>query len=371
MKKIVSLILVLGICLSFSACGSKENATNSSDVNSQVTEIEHTGKKIDGEITGASIFSEGLAFVCLNGDKEKTYCINNDGYIVFELDFRVVDSTGEIDSKFINGLAKVGEGICDTKGNITMPTDVGATAFCDIALDGGYIIVEKITSDFESSTKELGVMNTKFEWIIKPSEELYNITGGISMIPDNTQCFYYDGYFYFEDSQKYLNLKTGEIKDTVDSFPSKQWVNTDKCFYDYNNNEMLNLENNATINMPAGSGFVNGKSPIRFINKETNKYYFTLIDEKGEFLFEPATTIAFQNFVFDGESVLVLDQSINPKTIASYSIDGQLLGQIETETIVKNHSFSCYVNEGVILLKAGRNFNYTHYYYNMDFTPLF
>lgn len=214
-------------------------------------------------------------------------------------------------------------------------------------------------------------MNTKFEWIVNPKESIYNATGGISMIPDNTQSFYYNDFFYFEDTQKYLNLTTGDIKDQLDSFPSKQWVNSDKNFYDYDNNEMLNLESNLTINMPAGSRFVDGKAPVRFINNETNKYYFTMIDEDGKFLFDPVETIAFQNFVFDGDKILILDQSINPKTIVCYSAEGKQLGMIETESIVKNHSFSCCISEDVILLKAARNFKYTHYYYNCDFTQLF
>ena len=371
MKKFLSLILVVVITLTISACGNGGKASNGNASNSQEYVIEHTGKKISGEITGASAFSEGLAFVCVNDDKEKTYCINKEGYIVFELNFRVVDGMGKIDSKFINGLAKVGEGICDTKGKVTMPADVGVTTFCDIALEGGYIVAEKVTSDFESSKKELGVMNTKLEWIVNPKESIYNATGGISMIPDNTQCFYYNDYFYFEDTQKYLNLTTGEIKEQLDSFPSKQWVNSDKNFYDYENKEMLNLESNLTINMPAGSRFVDGKAPVRFINNETNKYYFTMIDENGKFLFDPVETIAFQNFVFDGDKILILDQSINPKTIVCYSAEGKQLGSIDTESIVKNHSFSCYISEDVILLKAARNFKYTYYYYNCDFTQLF
>ena len=371
LKKLLSIMFGVVILLTITACANNEGISNIDGVNSQESAIEHTGEKINGEITGASNFSEGLAFVCVNGNKEKTYCINTEGYVVFELDFRAVNAMGKIESRFVNGLAKVGEGLCDTKGRITMPADVGATAFCDIALDGGYIIAERVTSDFESSKKELGVLNTSFEWVINPSEEIYNATGGISMIPNSTQCFYYDDYFYFEDTNKYLNLKTGEIENKIDVFPSERWVNSDKNFYDYYNTEMLSLESNKTINMPSGSDFKNGKAPVRFINQETNKYYFTVINEKGEFLFEPIETIAFQNFVFDGENILALDQSINPKKIVSYNINGQLLGQIETETIAKNNSFSCYVNDGVVLLNAGRNSNYTCYYYNTDFTPLF
>lgn len=381
MKKILALILVVAALLAMTACGGESNVANP-DNNTDVTTttggsgvqdvvIEHTGKKIEGKITGASVYSEGLAFVSVDNNKDKTYCINEEGYIVFELDFRTVDAMGKIYSRFVNGLALVGDAICDTKGNLTMPEDVGATTFCDIALEGGYIVAEKITSDYSSSKKELGVMNTKFEWVVNPSEDLYNITGGVSMIATSNNCFYYNDYFYFEGTKVYLNLKTGETTEQIDNFPSSQWMGSYKGFYDLNNNEMLNLESYETLNMAIGSSFIGGKAPVRFINTETNKYYFTVINEAGEFLFEPIETIKFEKFVYDGETILVLSNAVSAKTIVSYNLQGEKLGQIDTDTVATNHNFTCRLNDGIVVLNGGSNFKYVNYYYNTDFTSLF
>ena len=88
-------------------------------------------------------------------------------------------------------------------------------------------------------------------------------------------------------------------------------------------------------------------------------------------LFEPIETISFQNFVFDGTHLLLLDQAINPKKIQCYSVDGKLLGEINTESISMNTSFSCHISNDVIFLVGGKNFNYECYFFNADFTELF
>ena len=379
MKKIVALLLVITLIASSSlGCGRKgETDTqvheNSDNVVPDAEEqtVEHTGIKISGDITGASAFSEGLALVALNGDKEKTYCINKEGYIVFEIDVRSVDATGEITGKFENGLALVGDVFCDAKGKVTTPEDVGATAFSDLALKNGYILAERVISDYSSAKKELGVMDTNFQWIVEPTEVLYNATNGISMIPATTESFCFGDYAYFDSTQKYVNLKTGKVTDSLGEFPSDQWLNSQNAFYDLDNNVMLDLSEHQTIDMPAGSRFINGKAPVRFINRETNKYYFTLVDENGQFAFEPIETTFFQNFVYDGNNILLLDQAIGPKKIRSYDLKGTMLGELNTESVAKNALVTCDVRENVIVLIAGRNFKYTCFYYNSDFTKLF
>ena len=380
LRKLTSLTLLLVLLLSIVACANNSNPQTQQDSTSSSTgetnqTPQHTEKKISGNITAASVFSEGLAFVTMQENEEITYCINQEGYIVFELDV-AAGVLGEIRGTFVNGLALIDGGLCDKTGKITYPEDVGATAFSDLALDGNYIIAERITSDYNSSKKELGVMNTSFEWVLEPTEELYIATGGISDIPLNTSCFYNNGWFYFDETKKYLNLSTGEISEAVNqALPSKQWRGYDNSFYDYDGNVMLDLSRYNTLQLASYcnfvNGFINGKAPVRFINTETNKYYFSLIDEQGELLFEPVETIKFDAFDYDGEHILVIDYMLNPKEIQCFDTQGNLLGQINLDTISKNKAWECTVSDGIICLSAGYNFNYTCYYLKTDMSPLF
>lgn len=389
MKKLLAIILSISIIASFTACnGTKrnenDNKTNSiinADSPSSKQEIEHTGKKISGQITAASTFSEGLAFVCLDGDKEKTYCINKDGYIVFEIDINI-SGLGKIEDKFVNGLAvlksqqNTGRVLCDTKGNITTPEDLGVTNFCGLALEGKYIIVEKITASYDSSKKEIGVINTDFEWVVELSESIYDQLGDVMLQPSNTTSFYYNDFCYFENNKKYLNLKTGEVTDTVDFIlPSNKWkCYTDNTYRDYNENILLDLSDvpNA-LAYTYGIGFVNGKTPIRFHNKETGTYFFNIIDEKGEFLFDPIELSKIEAFYFDGDYLLVIDNYMgSQKNIKCYDTKGNLLGELDTYSIEKNRSYNCEISDGIITIYSSYSYsNYKCYYYNTDFTELF
>jgi len=405
MKRIITFILALMLLLSITACADRQSASddkqsasndkqsvsddnqNTSDGKQDVSadndagtsendEIKHTGKKVSGEITGASVFSEGLAFVCLDGNKEKTYCINKEGYIVFELDKKLVVN-GEINAKFINGHALVDGGICDTKGKIIYPEDVGATEFYDIALEGGYIVAEKTTADYSSSRFELGVLNFDFEWVIQPSEEIYNIVKEdlrfITVL--NTKSYYYKDFVYFEMCQKYLNLKTGEVSEIAEiELPSHMWQRyTDNTYRDYEENILLDLSEHKNVSLAYGSTFVNGKAPILFHNQEAKKYYFTVIDECGTFLFEPVEIINAANvgkFVFDGKNILITNSATSIDRIWSYNIDGEYLGCQEPKTL-GYMSYSCVIFDSVILVKGGYNYSHKCYYFNTDLTPLF
>lgn len=252
MKRILACILTLVFCFSISACKNKNSTTSDADniITQGVTEIKHTGKKISGEITGASEFYEGLAFVCIDGDKEKTYCINQDGYIVFELDKKLVVN-GKINEKFVNGFVKIENGLCDTKGKITYPEEVGATGFYDVALKGGYIIAEKVTSDYNSTKKEIGVMDTSFKWIVEPSEKIYKAIADslLSSSALNTESYYHNDMVYYSENDCYLNLKTGEIcVQEPFPLPSFAWkIYTDHTYRDGKENIMLDLNQHQNI----------------------------------------------------------------------------------------------------------------------------
>lgn len=377
MKKILAILLSLTMVFSLSACASKGSTEEKSGASAST--VKHTGKKISGQITAASPFSEGLAFVCLDGDEEKTYCINKDGYIVFELDMDLAVN-GEINEKFVNGFVVLNsnsntqKSVCDTKGKITTPEEVGVTDFCGLALEGGYLIVEKITSDYSSSKKEMGVMNTNFEWVVELSESIYEQIGGLTPIPMYTTSFFYNDICYFEDSKKYLNLKTGEVTDGIDmALPSNAWQRSgDNTYRDHNENVLLDLSDISNVTLSTtGTGFVNGKSPISFHNQESGTYFFTVINEKGEFLFEPIEQSKIGGFCFDGEYLIVFDETMSISNMKCYDLSGKLLGELNTETIEKNRLYSCEINDGVITVYSKYNFSAKCYYFNPDFTELF
>lgn len=398
MKRILALLLALFLLLSFSACESdnssdttKKPASGSptlpSDPTSGTDSVSppessmtgHTGVKISGTITGASVFSEGLAFVCLNGDKETTYCINKEGYIVFELNKKIVIN-GEIYAKFINGYALLDGGLCDTSGSVTYPEDVGATTFYDIALEGGYILAEKVTADYSSTKKEFGVMNTNFEWVVQPSEVLYTaVEEDLRFITAmNKDSYYHNDVVYLEKSKQYLDLKTGNVSRTPSiNIPSEKWKKYGNNTYrDFDNNIMLDLREYTNLVLSCiGSNFVNGIAPIKFFNESANIYYFTFVDEDGEFLFEPISPVnklRIERFYFDGENLIITNNYYGGSevTIQCYDTNGNLLGQMNTKDI-DDLNYSMEINDGVIVLYGGYNYSYKCYYYDTSFSPLF
>lgn len=371
MKKILSLILAVAMMMSLSACGGGK-VKNSNGDNSEEIVIEHTGKKIKGEITAASVFSDGLAFVCLDGNKEKAYCIDKQGNIVFELENKIQSVMGEIHVKFENGYALIDGGICNTKGEITYPEDVGATDFFGVALKGGYIVATKIAADYSTAKKEAGVMNTDFEWVVQPSEAIYNAISENLWTTSalTTGSFFANGIVYFDGCNKYLNVKTGEVLDSVDSkFPSETWIYyTDNTFRNSKEEVMVDLSNLNNIESTGKNSYKNGKVPVIFYNQQVGKHFWALVDEKGEFVFNPVETVNLNDLsswiIFDGENTVFCDKTMNK--LSSFNDKGELLGELDGDGYSKGS-----IEDGIILLiRGGMNSKKCHYY-NADFSPLF
>lgn len=374
MKKFFVILLSFAMLFSFSGCG--EGKTKNVGGNSEEFVIEHTGKKISGQITSASVFSNGLAFVCLDGNKEKAYCIDKQGNIVFELENKIQSVVGEIYEKFQNGYALIDGGICNTKGEITYPEDVGATEFFGIALKGGYIVATKITADYSTSKQEIGVMNTDFEWIVQPSKTIYNAISEDLCTTSalNTQSFFANGIVYFDGCKKYLNVKTGEVSDSVDmKFPSETWqCYSDNTFRNANEEIMVDLSNFDNIVNTGNLGnysYKNGKYPVFFCNQQAGKSFWALVDEKGELLFDPVerdnfTELTWNWIEFDGENTVFYNSG--RKKLSSFNGKGELLGELDVDSRPRG-----FVADGTILLINGSMNSAECHYYNPDFSPLF
>ena len=367
MKKMISWILVILLTLSLFACTDNSpnpDSSSSSGTNNNKEESSETNNgsnqaksKISGQIEFGTDFSDGLALVRLVGDKNRTYCIDKEGYIVFEID----TENGSLGSGFRNGYATIDGKIYNREGKSIAPEDVGATEFDLAAAEGGYIIATKITSDFSATKKELGVLNEKFEWIVSPSEELYEAFGGDYSLKYSNH--------YLRSGNSYLSILTGEILEAEpEDFVSEPsgivlQYHTDRTYRDQNNNIVIDLSEYDTL--VKGFSFVNEKAIILF--KNDNKFYFTLIDVDGVFVFDPVKIESFDYIEFDGEYVMFVtyDRSGGDDFFACYNSDGELEGKTRlsgfitiAEGIIRRYDVNIYGSDST-------------YYYNPDFTPLF
>ncbi len=376
MKKVISLLLSLCLILTLTACKSKEEV----DTANRNDNIEVSSKKISGNITGTSLFSEGLAFVCTNGNREKAYCIDTKGNIIFEVDAKMTPLLGVEDTQyqFKNGYVIIDGKIYDKKGNITTPEDVGVTNFYDIGFKDGYILADIVSLSYDGSNKKLGVMDMTFKWIVEPSEDIYSaVKESVESLKytvlDN---FYTNDHVYFANNDCFLNLKTGNIVNELTfEAPSSTWYKSDerKMFFDYNDKPMLDVNKHSNIIL--SSHFVNGKMPVAFKNIEEQKFFFTLIDEKGDILFEPiySENLGYMNFFeFDGEYIIVNAALGTPEPIQfiCYNMEGEIVGEFNTSSLT-GPNYDCGINDGIICVSSGSMPDYTCHFYNTDFTPLF
>lgn len=395
MKRVIALLLAVVLVLFMAACAAApevskqaDNNENSSKQDSQPgepsteqkpdeSESEVTYQKLEGKITGASVFNNGYALVCVNGDDDTTYCIDKEGNIIYQMDEKF-SINGTISSTIVNGqlLNKIigANAIYDMTGKATRPEDVGATKFYDIALEGGYILAEKVTADYASTKKEIGILNFDYEWVVEPSEEIYTaIEKDLSFLTAvNYGSYYHDGYIFFENSRCYLNIMTGEILNDIDhKTPSEHWTSysTDGKYFDSDQNIMLDLSHHANVKLVFSPVFKNGKAPVFFHNVEAGAYFFTLVDETGNFQFDPVQVIGIPvvGYVsYDGQYLLISDRSYSVNRVQCYNAHGELVGSYYNQK-----SFSAELSNGVILIKTGTLTSPQCDYYNPDFTPLF
>lgn len=375
MKKLFALLVLL-VALLLTGCQTKSSDSGEHNQSGKDKPSTETGEKITGNMTVGSDFSEGYAFV---KEGEKIYCIDKSGSIVFEVDKDLPNSKIEA-LRFSNGVALIDGGICDTSGKITYPEDVGVTKFYRVAFRGGYIVAEKVTSDYSSTKKELGVMNMNFEWVLSPSEEIYAAVAGDLWLTEalNTQSFYSNGFIYFQGSEKCLDINTGEVLDwhPVNSSQS-DWIfhgigttELGGTYCDSEDNVMLDLRQHE--NLLTATSFINGKAAVFFYNQSAGTYFFTIIDKSGAFAFDPVeiknikSVYSVSCLQFDGEYVVVAEHYMGSDIrIQSYNMSGELLGELKTSSL-PYASYTWELADSVFVLRGGNV-----YYFNPDFTPLF
>ncbi len=408
MKKILAILLFLVVLFSFTACGKQienEEETQITDtitadvgnVSSHVDKTQKTKNVIDStRISAGSEFSDGFALVGLEGDKEKTYCINEKGEIVFEVNKYIFDNEGNTNGdRVIGDFATIStssaykeKDIIDLNGKVTTPADVGATTFYDLktTLGNGYIIADMVSGDYQGTVKKLGVMNTNFEWVVEPNESLYatfekELEDSRS---SNSNNFVKDDIYYYTDLGMGLNFKTGEVVTNVDFkviAPSSSWYvahNGSSGTYagyciPFTNEEAIDLSSKS--NLVGASEFANNKACLVYKNDDLKKYYITMIDEQGNHLFEPVETDC-SIVETDGEYIVAskrMNLSDETQYIETFNSKGEKLGQLDLTQYGSDLHYWAHIRDGVVVVNA-RNDAITitkHLYFDTSLKPLF
>lgn len=287
-----------------------ENQGDVNDNNDQSNPSDDLKNKIDvSKITSSTAFSEGKAWVRygkITSDEYTTlYCINKNGEILFTVDNTNISSP----LPFHNGLSvvpfiideKVVYCICDENGNITKPSDIGATEFLIKSdyeegnthnlFEDGYIFAKKIEATFSGSSVTAALLDSSLEIIAGYTEEV------LDLYEEYIHSYYYNGYLYNINDYKVFDVKAGKEIEDVSSFissfkpkyASDMWeYNWESCVY----YDSLASTFTVTLDLSEYSEtisqmylFENGKAPLVF--ESADIAFFTVINEDGSFCFDP------------------------------------------------------------------------------------
>jgi len=344
-------------------------------------------------------YSEGCVFVNKKNDNQNLYCIDKSGKTIFS----VVCSSDEftytpgLAYTFSKGLAHIPAGICDKTGKITTAQDLGGDKIlrCDFAAD--YILVSRSTTSFMGTTYELATFNTKFEKIVDFSGDFYEI------YDQNKHYSFIDTYLLLAPwEDKYLNLCTGEVSEGKSSLRSKIQLERDSDlwesegywgsiggFYIYSKLDdllsnssiperttVLDLSQNEKYTKINQIGnFKNGVAPVTFEVRDGDGnyiYYYTIMDEEGNFKFEPVKIGGnVINYSFDNGYFVC---NVAPKggfsldrRLEVYSIEGKFISSMDYTLSSWYNISNVSISEGVILAEI----NNVYYFYDIDLKPIF
>ncbi len=389
MKKILNLLLVVCLLVSFAGCGERKNNNINTGL---LTENKNSNVETTMDaITSVYRYSEGYAFIQTNNNQEELHCIDKKGNIIFTLNGDYTNIIG-----FHNGIAVMKNGqfatacLCDTKGNITMPEDIGATEFLlddddkTVAMfEDGYILAIKNTTDFSGSKNELGIYNSNLELIVNFSEKLY------SDYQNHYYSYqYYDGYLFdISWNNRCVDLRTGvdsentsemfaKIKPKYESDMWETYSMVDRYeIYDIREGEdhgvhktVIDLSKYAETIFDHVT-FRNGIANVTFNSGE--KWYFTILKEDGEFAFEPieietstACYITQSNGNYLIESYKTENGVVAPYKYIVFDVHGKR-AEIDADMVgyVKLYLFS---DDVIIAEKDG-----VYSMYDTNFKPLF
>ncbi len=335
--------------------GSEEtNSTEKSTDNETSGGEEAVNEMFHGTIEDATVFSkEGYAFVCEDDfGKAPIYCINKKGEIQF-CDSSIIDAF----TTFVNGKALIYKKNVDSSSLVIMDTDGNVVVspethgydpqkrsyyggLINMFYDG-YFLVYRDVKTFEGTTREYGVIDTDGNWKLPYSSsywEDYNIfihsTG------------YENGYFWVQKTavEKYWwNLEDGSITEEpptdIASGNRALWETwNDYSYRDLNGEIMVSMRDKYPTISQLGP-FSNGMEYTYALFSSNT--FFTLIDRKGEMLFEPyelGQYAASGGIFIDYRAELFFVPREGNKIIDVYGFDGLKKEEIVLPEIITSKS---------------------------------
>lgn len=382
-KKLIVGLLAMALMFCITGCAtekkSDEGLENSVIDNSENSEnndepVVNNGNKIKGEIEFGTEYTNGLAFVKINGDN-KNYCIDKKGNIIFDLtniifnadDFQYVHSA--VTTGFYNDITLISDSlrtkyitICDKTGKLTTAEELGVSYFLEDAFTDGYIIT--VTEGEKMSDDKIGVLNHALEWVVEPSSDIVKSLGMDYGVSHSTR-FYYDYILYGIEGS--VNIRTGELSQenfrtkgkNIKAAVSEHWTAKDDGYYDSNGQLVIDITNSSELSSTGfptvaidGAKFVKGKSPIVFVNGR-ELHQFSLIDTEGNLQFQPVNFGENIDYIeTDGNYILVVGKQSNRKTTARlYDMNGNLMGELDPSVILINSQVS--LQDGVVRVSFG------------------
>lgn len=396
MKKILALFLALVMILTISACNSApddfydEDAKKDDLKNTEDSDNNGENNSVNmNSISYASGYKNGLMQVGEHRTDGKLvmFFVNKKGERVFDLPQNEGKEYiyNSFDSGFFGKYYPVTQAdrdsynfstaryeiqntvLIDTSGNLINPTDVGVTDFLawekDIALDmmsDGYILakIDKESYSEETATSLL-VLDNDFKKLADLS--------GIVEIDDLYKYKYFHGFIYKED--KAIDLKNGKVYSNIADVYSQIILEHKSDWWEYRDGgyyDIRDTEKKIVLSMDKFPDtrdgifyFSDGLCAIMF--ESSGNYYFSIMDENGEMLFEPVK-ISGQARVYSCNGVYAV---LTNKYLYTFNKNGKIAELAhQTSTIPNTLCFS----EDVIV---ARFYPSSVYVYTPDLKALF
>lgn len=157
---------------------------------------------------------------------------------------------------------------------------------------------------------------------------------------------------------KYYDLKTGKFSE-------------EKPESDFEDSDGFNI--NSIPNLTKVSGYINGMAAVLMWNRDVSELYMSVINEEGEFLFNPVKTPIKEQWAdvyFDGTSISIADSEIgskhNPITICTYDLTGLLKHEWCSAGQLDVYGLYLEYNEGVFVIRVDQG-QYSAYYRQLQY----
>ncbi len=325
MKKLLSLILIIILCCSISACGTPASSPE------LYIDIEN--------------FSEGLAWVQY-GDSPKYWgCINREGKMLFQYSCNDIDDTAALNvpTPFSNGYSylksKDGQKIYVINKNGDLCSNY---AYDEVVAHGdGYTVIQKHHSDYNTAYYLYTIYNFQGDVLDtyktnNDSEIAVNYCGkGVFAFEDDyeTKEFFFDEYYY---------------KTNYFFSESKTWVKTEYG----NQDEVYFYDNTALLEV----NYVSGDYRAELIFMDTNGS-ITKVGVKGDYGWNFQTSGVLDNvcLLYDCSSDNVNNMVIYDLDTKSFKqlTDQDILSKINVEYLEK--STTAFNNNIIILKLVGKD----------------